>query len=90
MRSKLELWKIVDENFDKLFRYGLCLTLYYLCMSKRISIKEHKILESELKDYGNTKKLFLGERGDPIPRKEFIKKMIEKHQNDQHYQQQKT
>ena len=83
MRSRLELWKIVDENFDKLFRSGLCLTLYYLCMSKRISIKENKILERELLSYKDIKcDYFLGEEGFPKPRKEFIQKMIEKHQND--------
>lgn len=36
MRTQLELWKIVKENFDDCFRDGLC----YLIVDLRLNPKE--------------------------------------------------
>lgn len=82
MRSNLELWEIVRDNFDEYFIFGLCGLIMNLQKLKIITISEKYILNKELnnsveKNYG----YFLGESGDPKPRKEFIEKMIKKHKN---------
>lgn len=79
MRSKLELWKIVEENFDEYFYGGLCGILASLKAITFLSENEYILLKKELKEYGHLSDYFLGEKYDPAPRKEFIKKMIAKH-----------
>lgn len=79
MRTQLELWKLVRENFDEHFKTGLCFLISRLCIKGIISMDEHNCIYAEIKRYGNTIKFFLGVEGDPKPRLEFIDKMIKKH-----------
>ena len=86
MRSNLELWEIVRDNFDEYWgineTYGLCLLFCDLEHYKLITNYEYNYLSSELHSYDKIGRgYFLGERGDPKPRKEFIEKMIKKHKN---------
>ena len=78
MRTQLELWKVVKDNFDEYFDEGLCITLYKM-QGNVIALEEKNLLIKELKNYGNTACFFLGERRDSKPRLEFIDKMIKKH-----------
>ena len=79
MRTQLELWQVVKDNFDEHFTTSLCLLLIKLFTKRILSIEEHNNLHKELKTYGNTKYYFLGELKDAKPRLEFIEKMIKKH-----------
>ena len=78
MRTQLELWKIVKDNFDEYFDEGLCITLYKM-QGNVIALEEKNLLIKELKNYGKTTCFFLGVVGNPKPRLEFIDKMIKKH-----------
>ncbi len=88
MRSNLELWEIVRDNFDRYWDGknidGLCMLLYVIPLNI-ITEDEWCILNDELCDEKsklNTYKAYwLGEKGDQKPRKEFIEKMIKKHKN---------
>ena len=82
MRSNLELWEIVRDNFDEYFIFGLCDLIMNLQKLKIITILEKYILNKELNNsFEKNYDYFLGEVGDPKPRKEFIEKMIKKHKN---------
>ena len=88
MRSNLELWEIVRDNFDRYWDVenidGLCMLIYAITLNI-ITVDEWCILNDELCDEKsklNTYKAYwLGKRGDAEPRKEFIEKMIKKHKN---------
>ena len=79
MRTKLELWQVVKDNFDEYYYNGLCILISRLQIKGIISIDESISIHVEIKRYGNTKDYFLGEPKDPKPRLEFIEKMIKKH-----------
>ena len=79
MRTQLELWQVVKDNFDEYFSDGLCLLISRLLIKGIISIDESISIHVEIKKYGNTKDYFLGEPKDPKPRLKFIEKMIKKH-----------
>ena len=79
MRTQLELWQVVKDNFDEHFHDGLCVLIARLYVKRIISMDEHNCIHAEIKRYGNTKDYFLGEPKDPKPRLEFIDKMIKKH-----------
>ena len=79
MRTQLELWKIVKENFDECFRDGLCYLIVDLLLYDIINSEEKESLKKELKNYGDTSDFFLGIAGKAKPRLEFIEKMIKKH-----------
>ena len=86
MKTQLELWKIVRDNFDRFWGKhgtdGLCLLLLDLKNIELISHGERVSLSKEMIEYDETKNYdgyWLGEEGDPKPRKEFIEKMIKKH-----------
>lgn len=79
MRTQLELWQVVKDNFDGHFLTGLCFLINTLEFCGIISFKEEKSLKEELSKYGNTSDFFLGVEGNPKPRLEFIEKMIKKH-----------
>ena len=79
MRTKLELWKLVKENFDMYFETGLCWVIFSLCYNYEITPDEYHSLALDLKNEGNISNFFLGKEGDPKPRLEFIDKMIKKH-----------
>ena len=79
MRTQLELWKIVKENFDEYFRNGLCQLIDSLRYVRIINSDEKLLLQKELSEYGNSGVYFLGESGNPKPRLKFIEKMIKKH-----------
>ena len=79
MRTQLELWQVVKDNFDDYFSEGLCILISRLYIKGIISMDENICIHAEIKKYGNTKDYFLGEPKDPKPRLEFIDKMIKKH-----------
>lgn len=79
MRTQLELWKIIDKHFNDFFVAGLCGVLNRCYLDIIINYDEFKMIENEISDYGDDSKYFLGECGEPKPRKKFIKKMIAKH-----------
>ena len=79
MRTQLELWQVVKENFDEYFLGGLCILLSRLYIKEIISRDESISIYNEIKSYGYTRDFFLGDEGDPKPRLEFIEKMIKKH-----------
>ena len=79
MRTQLELWQVVKDNFDEHFETGLCFLIRTLKLCSIVSFEEMKSLTDELKKYGNTRDFFLGNQGYPKPRLEFIEKMIKKH-----------
>ena len=78
MRTQLELWQVVKDNFDEYFSTGLCFLIGKLEFCDIINLDEQELLEKELSEYGNARYFFLGAKGDPKPRLEFIDKMIKK------------
>ena len=79
MRTQLKLWQIVKDNFDEYFEYGLCNVIGRLRVKGTINTNEYFALLDELEHFGDTEDYFLGKKGDPKPRLEFIEKMIKKH-----------
>ena len=79
MRTQLELWQVVKDNFDEYFIAGLCYLITDLYLDDIINSDELQLLKNELKSYGNTSDFFLGVSENPKPRLEFIEKMIKKH-----------
>ena len=79
MRTQLELWQVVKDNFDEYFCSGLCLLISDLELYDIIDSEEKESLKKELSEYGNTDYFFLGDEEDPKPRLKFIEKMIKKH-----------
>ena len=79
MRTQLELWQVVKDNFDEYFKTGLCLLMFQLKYRNIINYEERFLLEKELLEYGDYDTYFLGNQGYPKPRLEFIEKMIKKH-----------
>ena len=79
MRTQLELWQVIKDNFDECFTTSLCLLILKLYTRCILSSEEHNNLHKELKTYGDTKDYFLGKPKEPKPRLEFIDKMIKKH-----------
>ena len=79
MRSKLELWQLVDRHFDEYFCIGLCNVIGLLRTVGLINMNEWISLVDEIAHFGDTEDYFLGEKGDAKPRKEFIQKRIKAH-----------
>lgn len=79
MRTQLELWQVVKDNFDEYFCSGLCLLISDLELYDIIDSEEKESLKKELSEYGNPDCFFLGDEEDPKPRLKFIEKMIKKH-----------
>ena len=79
MRTQLELWQVVKDNFDEYFKTGLCLLMFQLKYRNIINYEERFLLEKELLEYGDYDTYFIGAQGDAKPRLEFIDKMIKKH-----------
>ena len=79
MRTQLELWKVVKENFDEYFEYSLCTLIIRLYIKGIISRNENISIRNEIERYGDTDHYFLGKPKDPKLRLEFIDKMIKKH-----------
>ena len=79
MRTQLELWQVVKDNFNEHFETGLCLLIRTLKSCSIVSFEEMTLLTDDLKKYGNTRDYFLGNQGCPKPRLEFIDEMIKKH-----------
>ena len=51
MRTNLELWLIVEQNFDELFYGGLCSLLFYLIGKDIINKSEYDILKKIINEY---------------------------------------
>ena len=79
MRTQLELWQVVKDNFDEYFSDGLCYLIVDLYLYDIINSEEKESLKNELKSYGDTSDFFLGIAGNPKPRLKIIEKMIKKH-----------
>ena len=79
MRTQLELWKLVKDNFDEYFVFGLCQLIDSLRYVGKINRYEKHSLTEELSLHGDNEIYFLGLSGDVKPRLEFIDKMIKKH-----------
>ena len=79
MRTQLELWQVVKDNFDEYFKFGLCQLIDSLPYVGKINHYEKYSLTEELSLYGDNEIYFLGLSGDAKPRLEFIDKMIKKH-----------
>ena len=79
MRTQLELWQVVKDNFNEYFKTGLCLLLFQLKYRNIINYEERFLLEKELLEYGDYGTYFIGAQGNTKPRLEFINKMIRKH-----------
>lgn len=79
MRTQLELWQVVKDNFDEHFLTGLCFLIGDLEFCCIINLDEQELLEKELSKHGDSDEYFLGKKGNPKPRLEFIEKMIKKH-----------
>ena len=79
MRTQLELWQVVKDNFDEYFIAGLCYLITDLYLDDIINSDELQLLKNELKSYDNTSDFFLGVSENPKPRLEFIDKIIKKH-----------
>ena len=79
MRTKLELWHLIDKHFDTNFEYGLCGVIGFLRFIGLININEWQSLVDEIAHFGGTEEYFLGKKGDTKPRKEFIQKRIKAH-----------
>lgn len=80
MRSHLELWLIVEENFDNYFCTGICRVLARLLDDDEITVQEYNFLMNTLYRYGLKRwrldKFYLWTAGDKKPRKMFIQKQI--------------
>ena len=79
MRTKLELWQLVDKHFDEYFKSGLCSVIFRLRSKAMIDFNEYFALINELYYFGDAGIYFLGEGGDAKPRKDFIQKRIKAH-----------
>lgn len=82
MRTPLELWLIVEENFDRYFRTSLCDMINVLEFDGVISIHENYDLLMIIKTYGENRfgkdsyYSYLWEKFNKKSRKMFIQKMI--------------
>ena len=81
MRTKLELWQLVDKHFDGLFMTGLCPVITKLRIRGILNPNEWQSLLDEIEHFGSTNGFFLGEKGDAKPRKEFIQKRVKQYKN---------
>lgn len=79
MRTKLELWQLVDKYFDGLFYSGLCPVIVKLRIRGILNPNEWQFLIKEIEHFGSTNEFFLGKKGDAKPRKEFIQNRIKAH-----------
>ena len=79
MRTQLELWQVVKDNFDDYFSFGLCQLIDSLRYVGKINHYEGNQLREELSLHGDNTIYFLGLSGNPKPRLKFIDKMIKKH-----------
>ena len=79
IRTQLELWQVVKDNFDEYFSFGLCQLINSLRYVGKINHYEENSLREELSLHGDNTIYFLGLSGNPKPRLEFIDKMIKKH-----------
>ena len=48
MRTQLELWQVVKDNFDEYFEYSLCTLIIRLYIKGIISINENISLRNEI------------------------------------------
>ena len=69
MRTQLELWQVVKDNFDEYFKTGLCLLIFQLRYRNIINYEEKFLLEKELIEYGNYE---TGPFGSSISRGDFF------------------
>ena len=79
IRTQLELWQVVKDNFDEYFSFGLCQLIDSLRYVGKINHYEGNSLREELSLHGDKTTYFLGLSGNPKPRLEFTEKMIKKH-----------
>lgn len=79
IREPLELWLIVEANFDYFFSSGLCGVIRSVVLTDRMTKDEGNYLVSVLNDYRNEKNnfdLYIWRESFAYPRKMFIQKQI--------------
>lgn len=80
IRTPLELWLIVEQNFNSLFHLGLCNVIANLRACGEITLKEERFLSMEIVLYGQIRKLnaigYIWTVGHEKPRRMFIQKQI--------------
>ena len=89
MRSNLDLWLIVEKNFDEIYDMliekksyqGLCNVINVLCNNNLITVEEAKhlkIIISKYKDQRNIYilEIYIWKPLDKKPRRMFIQKQI--------------
>ena len=86
MRTQLELWRVVKDNFDEYFNFGLCQLIDSLRYVGKIKDYEKNSLTEELSLHGDNAIYFLGLSGDPKPRLLLcIPKILKNESNSQRY-----
>lgn len=79
-RPLLELWLIVEENFDALFTHGLCGVIYKIRLSGQFNMREENILCMIVDRYITNDLGLMALYGWPLgekePRIQFIQEQI--------------
>ena len=85
-RSKLELWLIVERNFNRIYdgftdQKGLCNVVNFLYLSEIISWSELVILKRTINEYKKARKIpffdqYIWDKEARKPRRMFIQKQI--------------
>ena len=82
MRTNLELWLIVEQNFEEFFGFGLCGILSNLWYYGLIESNEREYLEDIIKNYKDIRgdkycnTGFIWRAGEAKPRRIFIQNQI--------------
>ena len=58
MRTKLELWQLVDKHFDGFFMTGLCPVIVNLSIRGILNPNEWQFLIKEIEHFGSTNEFF--------------------------------
>jgi len=79
-RPLLELWLIVEENFDELFETGICNIVFKLRYIVIFTMQEEKVLikivDHYITDELNIFSIYGWPSGEKEPRKQFIQDQI--------------
>lgn len=81
-RPLLELWLIVEENFDELFESGICNVIFKLRQKGIFTMQDEKVLikivDHYITDELNIFSVYGWPSGEKEPRKKFIHDQIMK------------
>ena len=81
MRTKLELWRILDKYLDEYFKSGMCGYIERLQLYELITFNEALSLKKEIRSLypSRIRSYYIGAPGDKEPRKKLIRNRIEYH-----------